>query len=293
MPIDNLALKLQVMLERGSIPGTEMSLRIRTRLETLFWLGALVEVNAGRGKRIEVRDQKALAEWISANYPSGLTGTDAALSARAESVANYRNTKRGRSLESALVHMRGFGQSRLIRGDTEQPLAMMTSVFGVAGVVIDPTRPWQLVGTLGLVENMEVFMQVERIAPALDAALWSAGPLGGHILEWLKLQTSLEVVHFGDYDPIGLSEYLRFRKALGARVKLYIPTDFEARLIRFGQRALLEKSSSVLARVRQEADEVVRAILTIIERHGLALEHEAMLIPFDSGTQTFIGYSTH
>jgi len=284
MPVDVLAARLQELLVSGGIPGTQLSAKMRTRLETLLRLGALVEVNAGRGRRIEVRDQEALLRWVESSYPSGLSGIAASLSARAESVANHRNTKRGRALEVALVHMRGFGSCRLLRGDIEQPLATQTAAFGAAGVVIEPSQPWQFIGTtLGIVENQEVFMQIERIAPALDAALWSAGPLSGHALKWLQSQAGLEGIHFGDYDPVGLSEYLRYRAALGSRVRLYIPTDLEDRLVRFGQRELLERSSGIFAKVRREADEAVSTVLAIIDRHGLAIEHEALLIPSATG----------
>lgn len=279
MALDVLAVRLQTLLDQGFIASKQLSDKMRRRLDALFRLGVLVEEHSGRGKRIEVRQRESLNRWIEANYPSGLEGTCTPLSARAESVANFRNTKRGRPLGAALVHMRGFGQCRLVRGTSDQPLAAMTTAFGVAGVVIDPTQPWQLVGTLGVVENMELFMQIEHVAPQLDAALWSAGPLSGYVLDWFRQQEQLRIVHFGDYDPVGLSEYLRCRAILGERVQLHVPPDFEERLIRFGQRELLAKSVEIFAKVQREADEAVREVLSIIERHGLGLEHESLLIP--------------
>lgn len=282
MALDVLATRLQTLLDDGCLPASQLSDRMRARLDPLFRVGALVEEHQGRGKRVELKHRESLERWIGSNYPSGLLGTDASLPARAESAANFRNTKRGRALEAALVHMRGFSQCRLIRGPREQPLAAMTAAFGVAGVVIDPADPWQLSGTLGVVENLELFMQIERVVPALDAALWAAGRLANHVLSWLGKQDQLRVVHFGDYDPVGLSEYLRLRATLGERVRFYVPPDFEERLSRFGQRELLVRSADLLAGVRRRADESVRQVLAVIERHGLGLEHESILIPLSS-----------
>ncbi len=281
MALDVLAARLQTLLKDGGLPASLLADKMRARLDPLFRVGALVEAHQGRGKRIELKHRESLERWIGNNYPSGLLGTEASLPARAESAANFRNTKRGRALEVALVHMRGFGQCRLLRGASEQPLAAMTAAFGIAGVIIDPAEPWQLSGTLGIVENLELFMQIERVVPALDAALWSAGRLANHVLGWLGKQDQLRIVHFGDYDPVGLSEYLRLRALLGERVQLYIPSDLEERLSRFGQRELLVKSAGLFAKVRCEADEAVRSVLAIMERHGLGLEQESILIPLN------------
>lgn len=292
MALDVLAARLQTLLDVGSLPASQLTGKMRARLDPLFRVGALVEEHQGRGKRVDLKHRESLERWIGSNYPSGLLGTDAALPARAESAANFRNTKRGRALEVALVHMRGFGQCRLKRGPCEQPLAALTAAFGVAGVLIDPAQPWQLSGTLGIVENLELFMQIERVVPALDAALWAAGRLANHVLSWLGKQDQLQVIHFGDYDPVGLSEYLRLRATLGQRVQLYVPPDFEERLSRFGQRELLIRSADLFPGVRRRADESVRQVLAIIERHGLGLEHESIVIPLSgSNCETMLGRS--
>src|SRR4051812_573986 len=273
MPLDALAGRLAELLERGSLTGAYLSEKMRARLETLFRIGALVYVKAGGGKRIELRDREAVDRWIASNYPSGLSGTISVLPPRAEAAANFGDTKSGRSLESTLVFVRGFGKARLIRDEVEQPIGVMTSAFGVAGVVIDPQKPWDLVGTVGIVENLELFMRIEQVEASLDAALWTAGRLNSLVIDWLSRQRRLDVVHFGDFDPVGLDEYLRLRAALRERVRLFIPSDLEERMLKYGHRELLERSTSVLARVRRDADASVRVVVDLLDRHGLALEH--------------------
>ncbi len=58
------------------------------------------------------------------------------------------------------------------------------------------------------------------------------------------------VFHLGDYDPVGLSEYLRLEAVLGSRAVLYVPPDLEDLLRRFGKPALLAGQTEVLARLR-------------------------------------------
>lgn len=284
--LDPLATRLAELQRCGSLRAAELSPRMRKRLEPLFRIEALVDVKAGGGRRVELRDAAALANWIRATYPAGLDGVSPRLPARAEAAMNFRDTKRGRPLDVALVHVRGFGHARLVRDGAEHPIATLTATFGAASVVLDPSRPWQFQGRIGVVENLEVFLAVERLEPALDVAVWAAGPLNGLVLDWLASQSGVSVVHFGDYDPIGLSEYLRLRAALGPRATLFVPADFEELLQKYGQRGLLAKSTAVFARVRKDADDAAKAVVAVIERHGLALEQETLLSRNDTPCRT-------
>jgi len=132
-----------------------------------------------------------------------------------------------------------------------------------------------------IVENFEVFLHVDELLPALDAALYAAGRLSRRTIEWLTTLDDAQILHMGDYDPVGLDEYLRLRQALGPRVTLHIPTDlddFEDRVRRYGRPDLLQTSADLLATVRRRADPAVNQVLEILDRHGKALEQEALLI---------------
>lgn len=238
----------------------------------------LEEERSAGGRRIALRDRAALETWIDAEYPSGLFGTNETLGVRAESVANFRDSKRGRRLAIRLVHMRGFGGTVLRKSATELPLADLTSAYGVVGVAVDPTDPWRAAGVIALVENLEVFMGVERVVPGIDAALWTAGRLDGRVLEWLAAQDDVQALHVGDYDPVGLDEYLRLRAAFAERAALHVPDDLDERVGRYGQHQVLVRSLAVYNRVRRQADDRVKAVLETLDRHGRGLEHEALFI---------------
>jgi hypothetical protein len=161
------------------------------------------------------------------------------------------------------------------------PLAALTTSYDVVGVLVFPSgrAAWQLSGVLALVENFELFMHVERVVPGIDAALWTAGRVDQRVLDWIGAMPACRVLHAGDYDPVGLDEYLRTRQALPAgRASLFIPDNLEQLLIRYGTTDLLTKSVAVLERVRREAPPEVREVLALMDRHHRALEQEALLI---------------
>lgn len=278
MAVDPLADRLVELLEEGSVIHSRLSRPMRQRLATLFHIGALQDERAGGGRRVVLRDRPALESWITAQYPSGLLGTAEDLGARAESVANFRDSKRGRHLEVRLVHMRGFRGCVLRRGTTQLPLAELTSAYDVVGVAVEPSAPWKMEGVVAVVENLEVFMAVERVVPGIDAAIWAAGRLDSRVLGWLADQNEIQAVHVGDYDPVGLDEYLRLRAALGERADLHVPDDIDERVARYGQHEVLVRSLAVYKRVRRQADERVKAVLNALDRHGRGLEHEALFI---------------
>jgi hypothetical protein len=281
MALDALAERLQELRDIGSVVRSRLTPSMRQRLATLFHLGVLREERLGAGWRVVLRDRTALDAWIQSNYPSGLTGITGAVAGRTRSVANYRDTKRQGSLQVRLVHMRGFGHATLTRRDVIMPLAELTSAFGVVGLAVDLDDMWTIAGRLCLVENLEIFLQVERLLPDIDAALWAAGRVDSRVLRWLAAQPDASVLHVGDYDPVGLDEYLRVLAALGSRADLHVPDDLERRVARYGRPELLERSLLVYERVRRSADARVTAVIEILDRHGCGLEHEALLIDLD------------
>lgn len=279
MALDRLASRLQELLRVGSLPASRLTAAMRARLQTLLHIKALEFVKStGGGQRVVLNDPAALLAWIASQYPSGLDGTDEDLPPRAESVANFRDSKSGRPLEVSLVYMRGFRDSVLRRGEVVMPLAELTRAYGLAGVLVDLSEPWTMEGVLGIIENLEVFLNVERAIPGLDAVIWAAGRLHTRVIDWLKGQEHLSVIHAGDYDPVGLDEYSRVKAALGDRAELHIPVDLRERCARYGQTELIVRSLAVYKRIRREGDDRVQQVLASLDRRGRALEQEGLVI---------------
>jgi hypothetical protein len=85
--------------------------------------------------------------------------------------------------------------------------------------------------------------------------------------------------HCGDYDPVGLSEYLRLRAIpqLGDRVKFYVPENLET-LFRFSKPELFDKQyTGALSGWMQSDDATLRRVASLISTHSAGLEQEVLL----------------
>jgi len=91
---------------------------------------------------------------------------------------------------------------------------------------------------------------------------------------------SSSIATIPDYDPSGLSEFQRLHARLGKRVALYLPSEIEARFVRFSNPDLLAKTNSqaTLAQLRRSESTAVRRVVEMIDRHNAGLEQEALLI---------------
>jgi hypothetical protein len=85
-------------------------------------------------------------------------------------------------------------------------------------------------------------------------------------------------MHFPDYDPVGMDEYLRIKRTCPKRADLYRPDNLERLFSRYGKAQLLEDSAAVLARLRENTDSDVRGVVELMDRFGVGLEQEALLI---------------
>jgi hypothetical protein len=278
MALDPLADRLEVLLAEGSLVASELSRAMRARVSVLFELGVLAETKAGGGRRVVVQDEAALRAWISSAYPSGLSGVQGALPPRAESVANFADSKRGRSLAQRPVLMRGFGAATLHRESGTMPIGDLTSRHSVAAVLVERDAPWRLDGTLALVENFELFLHVERAVPGIDAALWYSGRVDRGLLDWIGGMPAVRVVHVADFDPVGLDEYLSAKAVLGERATLFVPQNLADLVARFGNAELLLRSRAVLDRIRMHKDEALHSVLRVLDVCGKGLEQEALLV---------------
>ena len=278
MSIEPFAARLAELLKSGSIPASQLSKRARTELGPLFRTEVLTEERAGRGARVVVRDDPALRSWIARRFPSGLAPDLSGLPARAAALAHVAHSKRGERLAAEPLVLRGFRGASLTDGSDVLPLAELTGRFGLASVLLHDESPWRTTGTIAVVENLETFLHVEHIVPLVNVAVLAAGRLSARTIAWLAAQSDAEVMHMGDYDPVGLDEYLRLRAALGERVSLFVPDDLDTLVQRFGRADLLADSSTLLERVRARADTAVANVLGVLDKYGRGLEQESLLI---------------
>jgi hypothetical protein len=280
MPLDPLAGRLARLLAEGSVPATALSARQRERLGPLFAAGVLEEGRSGAGRRVEVRDRGALEAFARALYPSGLEGVPGESPApRSRAVAEVRDAKRAAGTDAEAVLLRGFGAARLTGPAGALAVGEWTRRAGVAALRVGAGCPWEYRGEVAVVENAEVFLHLELLGLPCGLALYAGGRLSRRALAWLASppMAGARYLHLGDYDPVGLDEYLRLARACPGRVRLFVPDRFEEVLAAYGKPALLAASPAVLARLRRSRDPDVARVVALLDRYGAGLEQEALL----------------
>jgi hypothetical protein len=278
--VEALADRLAGLLDQGFLPASRLAPRSRRTLQPLFDAGVLEEVRSGGGRRVVVRDRPALERFARSTYPAGLDGAPtAALPARSAAVATVRDAKRARTTDAEPVLLRGFGDACLQRSGELLEVAAWTRRAGLTAVRLDDGSPWGFAGTVAVVENLEVFLYLERLGLACDLALYAGGRLSGRALRWLASPPMGDCcfLHCGDYDPVGLDEYLRLAAACPGRTQLHLPEDLEALLATYGKAELLRASPGVLTRLRRSPDPTVSRVVALLDRYGAGLEQEILL----------------
>lgn len=280
MAVDALADKLLLLVAEGSLAASRLTDRDRSRLQSLFETGVLATERNGAGKTVVVKSREALDAFVRRNYPSGLHGSSASLTPRSRAVAELRDSKKARETGPLMVLLRGFDNCELRAGEEVLAVAHWTELAGVAALSLDG-RQWQFAGVMAIVENLEVFWNFEKLKTGAQLAVYAQGRLNGRILNWLSspAMAQARIIHCGDYDPVGLDEYLRLKTAFPERAKLYLPSSLEDLMLRYGKRDLLSGSNAaILVRLRKTEDQEVRRVVGLMDRYGVGLEQEVLLL---------------
>lgn len=284
-PLDAFASLLADLTADGAAPASRVTTKARERLAPLFSADVLVEVRAGAGRRVEVRDASTLAHFVARHYPVGLFGDPAAaegLDRRTLALTRYRDTKTLGGLNFEIVEYRLTGMSPLLIGGI--PIGRSGVPGGLGAFVLYDTRgpdlEIQFAGVVATVENPTVFIRYDWAAAGIDLAIATYGRMSRRLIDWLVSESmrDVRVIHFGDYDPVGLSEFCRLYGALGNRSSLFVPDQIERLFSMYSDLELLSRSAGLLPALRESRHAGVQRVLRLMAEYGGALEHEALLI---------------
>ena len=284
-PLDTFAGLLADLSSTGSVPASRLSATARQRLTPLFSADVLVEMRAGAGRRVEVRNPETLTQFIARHYPAGLFADPAAddgLDRRTRALSQHRDTKALGGLDFEVVEYRLTGKVPLLVGDTAVGRSGVCGDLG-AFVLYDTRQADREVGFAGVVatvENPTVFIRHDWAAAGVDLAIATYGRMSRRLINWLASESMQDarVVHYGDYDPVGLNEFCRLDAALGGRASLFVPDGIERLFSQYSDRDLLSRSANLLPALQQSRHEGVQKLLRLMAEFGGALEHEALLI---------------
>jgi hypothetical protein len=266
------------LLAEGRVARSQFSDRSLKALRSLFDAGVLIQERSGGGMAVVLENAAALRSFYKHRYPNAELTLGA--SPRASAVGTFRNAKRTRRTDLEPVLMRALRPLVATRDGLEYDLLATSRLAGSACLMLEAEHFWSLSGRLAIVENLECFLHFEKMSIPVDAILYAAGRLSQLALQWLASEPMSECsfLHFGDYDPVGLDEFLRLKRAVGLRAELHIPDNLRELVTRYGRPELLADSARVLQRLRATSDPSVRQVLGILDETGCGLEQEALLL---------------
>lgn len=232
-------------------------------------------------------NQPAFERWLSQHFPEAQL-QDGVESSRTQSVAQFRNTKVLRCNLPELVCLRSTRDGVLLRDGASVETTRATMEHGAFVFTLSDPTPYALIRECALIENLAVFHSYERLGLAVELAIWTAGISSTRFIGWLAANVNhgLRVLHLPDYDPVGLTEFLRHHERLGEAVSLFLPDELPA-LFRWHSNPLLlgdPKNQRMLMKLREARHPDVRRVVALIEENNGGLEQEAIFIAGASAT---------
>ncbi len=275
---DAFARLLQRLVRDGRAPRSQFSAQSVKRLQSLLDAGTLCQTRSGGGLAIEVRNPDTLAAFYRHCYPSG----QAVLSGppRMQAVATLRNAKRASRTDKQPVLVRALAPLVCERDNIPCDLWAATRQTGVACLLLEEGHTWSLTTEIAVVENLECFLHFETMGIRSGLALYAAGRLSDLVLEWFRSPglSRCRFVHCGDYDPVGLDEFLRLKAAVGDRARLHLPDNLDTLIATYGRPELLRHSQSVLQRLRASREPQITRVVRMLDETGRGLEQEVLLM---------------
>lgn len=280
---------LRRLIQGQRLAGSELSAQARKQLRPLFVGGVLVAETSGRGEVVEVRKPEQLLVWTRHTFPSfegrwqgpGEFG-------RAQSIARRRSSKAGGSgVGAGVLHLRALsqGSGSVTCNGAKFPVHELTLHNGLAACLITTVTRFEFTGQVVVIENLECFLNAERILQGEALFLNGAGRLSDQLIACLNRSTfnAAPIFHWPDYDPVGLDDYIRLRRMLGERVSLYVPDDIEQRFESLADRKLITEKPRNRMLLEKLAGqnwpcETSKKVFNLIRETGAGLEQEALFL---------------
>ena len=245
--IDTNARLLNLLLEQGFLSVSSIQSKASKEVfSALEQTGVIQKKRKGAGNQYQLFSESSLVEFIKSKYPSGLYRLEREnIPRRVKGILERKNSKSLSKLDYALISLRGntpIKQNnkvyRLEELTTQDVFLSLKLTNKISPEILHENR------TIITVENPTVFIELERMVQLpWNIAIYTGGKISNILLEQLSLweQKGHNVVHFGDYDYVGLHEFARILQFC-PKAKLYSPAKLTTELFQqYGNTLLLEK----------------------------------------------------
>ena len=234
------------LLEKGSISASSISRgshETKAQFKRLSAAGIINKQRSGGGNRYQLLHPNSFQAFADSQFPSGLVKPSENYSNRTFGVLTRADSKTTAKLGFDLVTLRG--NSELCVNHTKYQLNNSDDVFlslkiSDASLITIAKAKCRIV----TIENPTVFAELNKITDLKwDIAVYTAGKMSSLLINQLQqwYEAGHQLVHFGDYDYVGLLEYARILD-LCPEAELHVPNYLDKKFIaRFGNSELHEK----------------------------------------------------
>jgi len=232
----------------------------------------------GKIEWLIVRDHEILDIQIHKKFPRGL---DFKQDGRLGGILTSRDSKKGGRASKVPAIM------RFITNNSDESLGFpaleLTNKNGIVALLVDLSNNY-LMGKIVIVENFDCFLHAESFVEYADVIIYASGKLDSRLLTWINESEGIsELVHMGDYDPVGLSEFCRIDSNCRQSSTFYLPSDIDIEIFKqYGKSSLVSdrNNSKTLEKVRsyETNDLGFNKTLEYILETGLGLEQEYILL---------------
>jgi hypothetical protein len=271
---------------RTPLPASQLTAAQRRELDRFArQTGAVSCQRQGRGDCYLVANPALFSTHLNSLSPGLTMAADNPIPQRAQHIADTRNSKAGAHRHPHYyLLLKAVGEDVLWREakrGIELPLGLATRHFGAATLAIDANDAWSGNNDLWLVENQALFDQTDWLPINTSATIaYYGGQLNGILLNWLASRRRAgRVIHFPDYDGVGLANFSRLQALLGDACLFWLMPDWEQKLDRYGSTQLWRDTLRDFNHARPLLPDYLAPLAAQMGQSGRALEQEAVWLP--------------
>jgi hypothetical protein len=288
----NLRAKCHRLLEAGALPRSQCGVGFIRCVKPLFDAGVVRWEKSAAGQKLNVLNRVAYESWFTQHFPATKISSNLDLS-RIQGVAHFRDSKAVRSNLSVIVCVRSTQDGVLLQDGLPVETTRPTAEHGLFAFLLANPTTYSLKGACVLIENLAVFRLFEHLNLNVHLAIWTGGISSNRFLDWLvsNIQHGQRFLHLPDYDPVGMVQFLRYRRRLGDAVSLYLPISMPSLFKKYSKAQLLlkPKSQRMLLRLRKAQHPGVQRVVALMDEHNGGLEHEVLFIAEDASKLVRVG----
>lgn len=269
------------LLQKGVLPYSACGRSLVIALKPLFDSEVIRREKAAGGQRLVVVNPPGFQRWFQQHFPATPLDENSN-SSRVLAVAQFRDTKALPSNLPEIICIRSKRDGILLRDGITIETTRSTEENGVFAFALTDETSFTLRGGCLLIENPAVFHAFESMGLEFALAIYTGGRCSNRFLAWLasNAKAGLKILHLPDYDPLGLTEFLRLYERIGEAVSLFTPNNLKALFRSHSKGALLGdvKNQRMLMELRKSNHPSIQQVVAMMDESNAGLEQEAILV---------------